>query len=202
MNSSASKLTDSSPMFGAAVTRREAIKRAALIFGIAISPSVLRSALHAQVQVGTGPRAQFLSSDQLRVVGIIAERILPKTETPGALDAGVPAFIDVIYGQYLNADEKVMFTTGLDNVAASALTTHRKSFVQLTVGEQDELLRSIAVASQPLPKSFFLQIKELTVTGYFTSELVGKSVLKYDPVPGRFEPCIPLAEVGSAQWTR
>jgi hypothetical protein len=47
-----------------------------------------------------------------------------------------------------------------------------------------------------------MQIKELTVIGYFTSELVGKSVLKYDPVPGRFDPCIPLAEVGNAQWTR
>jgi hypothetical protein len=202
MNSSASKLTDSSSVFGAAFTRREAIKRAALIFGIAISPSVLRSALHAQIQVGTGLRAQFLSSDHLRMVGIIAERILPKTETPGALDAGVPAFIDAIYGKYLNTDEKVMFTAGLDNVAASALTIHRKSFVQLTVSEQDELLRSVAVASQPLPKSFFLLIKELTVIGYFTSELVGKSVLKYDPVPGRFDPCIPLAEVGNAQWTK
>jgi hypothetical protein len=202
MHSNAPRLSDSSSVFGATVTRREAIKRAALIFGIVISPSVLRSALHAQVQVGAGPRAQFLSSDHLRLVGIVAERILPKTETPGALDAGVPAFIDVIYGKYLNAEEKVMFTTGLDNVAAAALTIHRKSFVQLTVGEQDELLRSIAVASQPLPKSFFLQIKELTVIGYFTSELVGKSVLKYDPVPGRFDPCIPLAEVGSAQWTK
>lgn len=202
MNSNVPRISESTSVLGVVLTRREAIKRAALIFGIAISPSLLKSALHAQVQVGTGTRAQFLSSDQLRLVGIIAERILPKTETPGALDAGVPAFIDVIYGKYLNADEKVMFTTGLDNVAASALTIYRKSFLQLTVGEQDELLRSIAVASQPLPKSFFLQIKELTVIGYFTSELVGKSVLKYDPVPGRFDPCIPLAEVGNVQWTK
>ena len=202
MNSNASRLSDSSSVFGATVTRREAIKRAALILGIAISPSMLKSALQAQAQVGTGLRAQFLSSDHLRLVGLIAERILPKTETPGALDAGVPAFIDVIYGKYLNAEEKVMFTTGLDDVAASALKIHRKSFVQLAVGEQDELLRSIAVASQPLPKSFFLQIKELTVIGYFTSEIVGKSVLKYDPVPGRFDPCIPLAEVGNVQWTK
>jgi hypothetical protein len=184
------------------LTRREAIKRAALLFGIAISPSLLTTALQAQGQVGAVSRAQYLSANHRRLVEIISERILPKTETPGALDAGVPAFIDLIYGKYQNAEDKLMFTAGLDDVAASAMKIHRKSFEQLTPGEQDDLLRSIAAASQPLAKSFFLQIKELTVIGYFTSELVGRSVLKYDPVPGRFDPCIPLAEVGNVQWTK
>ena len=45
-------------------------------------------------------------------------------------------------------------------------------------------------------------ILELTVLGYFTSETVGKTVLHYDPVPGRFEACIPLAEVGNRAWTK
>jgi hypothetical protein len=31
---------------------------------------------------------------------------------------------------------------------------------------------------------------------------VGREVLHYDPVPGRWDPCVPLAEVGDRLWTR
>ena len=95
-----------------------------------------------------------------------------------------------------------MFSSGLDEVAARALKLDGRSIAQLSAEEQDHLLRDIARTSQALPTSFFLQIKELTVVGYFTSELVGKTVLKYDPIPGRYDPCMPLSEVGNAQWTR
>ncbi len=187
----------------AAMTRREAIKRAALFLGIAISPSLLTNALRAQARVAAaGTASRFLGAAHFEMVGIIAERILPKTDTPGAVDAGVPGFIDLIYGKYMGAADKTMFTAGLDGVAAAATKSHGKSLAQLTPDEQDALLRGIAVASQKSPKSFFLQIKELTVTGYFTSELVGRTVLKYDPIPGRFDPCIPLSEVGNVQWTK
>jgi hypothetical protein len=185
------------------ISRREAIRRAALMLGVALTPSLFSTALQAQSGVTTTvPGLQYLSESQRAMVAIIAERILPKTDTPGAVDAGVPDFINIIYGKYLNEDDKIMFSSGLDEVATQALKLYNKNIAQLSSEEQDHLLRVIARASQALPKSFFLQIKELTVVGYFTSELVGKTVLKYDPIPGRYDPCIPLSEVGNAQWTR
>ena len=52
-------------------------------------------------------------------------------------------------------------------------------------------------------KSFFLQIKELTIVGYFTSEQVGKNILRYEPrtkalrlVAGTGKP--PAAKVSTA----
>lgn len=185
------------------ISRREAIRRAALMLGVALTPSLFSTALQAQSGATTTvPGLRYLSESQRATVAIIAERILPKTDTPGALDAGVPEFINIIYGKYLNEDDKIMFSSGLDEVAARALKLYRKSIAQLSAEEQDHLLRDIARASQALPTSFFLQIKELTVVGYFTSELVGKTVLKYDPIPGRYDPCIPLSDVGNAQWTK
>ena len=44
-------------------------------------------------------------------------------------------------------------------------------------------------------REHFLRVRELTIVGYFTSETVGKTVLHYDPIPGRYDGCIPLAEV-------
>jgi hypothetical protein len=185
------------------ISRREAIRRAALMLGVALTPSLFSTALQAQSGVTTTvPGLQYLSESQRAMVAIIAERILPKTDTPGAVDAGVPDFINIIYGKYLNEDDKIMFSSGLDEVATQALKLYNKNIAQLSSEEQDHLLREIARASQALPKSFFLQIKELSVVGYFTSELVGKTVLKYDPIPGRYDPCMPLSEVGNAQWTR
>jgi hypothetical protein len=49
---------------------------------------------------------------------------------------------------------------------------------------------------------FFPLLREYTLLGYFTSERVGREVLHYDPVPGRWDPCVPLAEVGDRLWTR
>ena len=48
--------------------------------------------------------------------------------------------------------------------------------------------------------AFYRQFKGLVLFGYFSSEAVGKNVLNYDPVPGKFVGCMPLSEVGSA-WT-
>jgi hypothetical protein len=59
----------------------------------------------------------------------------------------------------------------------------------------------LAVAAQAKEKTFFHLVKELTLLGYFTSEPIGKNVLHYDPIPGRFDGCIPLAEVGNVSWT-
>ena len=74
------------------MNRREALKRTALLFGIAASPATITRAL-AEMSAGTtAPR--HLTSFQYKVVAAMAERLLPASDTPGAIDAGVPQFID------------------------------------------------------------------------------------------------------------
>ena len=45
-----------------------------------------------------------------------------------------------------------------------------------------------------------IQVRKLSLFGFFTSEKIGKEVLSFDPIPGRYDPCIPVSEVGNA-WT-
>lgn len=52
--------------------------------------------------------------------------------------------------------------------------------------------------SQPEPPPFFRTMKELTLLGYYTSELGATKELRHAPVPGRYEGCVPLAQVGRA----
>ena len=186
-----------------ALTRREAIQRATLFLGVALSPSLLTSVMQAATPLGgVNAKPVYLSAQQFAIAGAVAERILPRTDTPGARDVGVPAFIDLMFGKYLAAEDKQVVATGLAEVEAASLAAQKKSFLQLTDAQQDALLTTLAEASKTKVRTFFHQFKELTVLGYFTSETVGKTVLHYDPVPGRFDACIPLAEVGNRAWTK
>lgn len=184
------------------MTRREAIQRAALMLGVTISPSILAGVLHAQSAGAKVGKPAFLTAEQFDAVGAMAERIIPRTDTPGAIDVGVPAFIDLMYGRYLTADEQKMFTAGLAEIDAKCRATTKGGFSQMAPALQDSVLKGVADASKDKEKSFFHQLRELTLLGYFTSEPVGKNVTHYDPVPGPFQACIPLASVGNVAWTR
>lgn len=193
-------MTSSSVSESVLLTRREALKRAALVLGAALTPSIFDGALHAATP-GAGS-ARLLNAAQLASVAAAAERILPKSDTPGAIDVGVPAFIDLMLAAYVLPADREMFMAGLANLEQRSRTTHRRGFAELGAAEQDALLRTIAGESQGKDKSFFALLKELTIVGYFTSAPVGKDVLKYDPVPGRWDPCVPLSEVGNRSYTR
>ena len=191
---------DSSTSGSVTLTRREALQRAAVMLGIALSPSLISNALRAQTTPSAG--GSHLSPSQLASVAAIAERILPRTDTPGASDVHVAGFIDRMYGEYLGPAERRSLVTGLTELEKSTAASARKAFVQLDAAAQDQVLQGLATAKEPATREFFRQMRELTVVGYFTSEQVGKSVLHYDPVPGRWEADVSITEVGNRNWTR
>lgn len=179
------------------IDRREAIRRAALLAGVALSPGWLsvidRGAPLAQTR--------HLTSGQLALVTAVAERILPRTDTPGATDVGVPGFIDLLYGEFMTDAERELLIAGLADVEKAARAGHDSSFHTLDAARQDALLEGIAKAEEGREGGFFRLIRSATVLGYFTSEPVGRNVLHYDPVPGRYDPCVPIDDVGRRNWT-
>jgi hypothetical protein len=179
------------------ISRREAIRRAALAAGVVLSTEWL------SIVDGVRATAQAarLSPAQASLAGAIAERIIPRTDTPGAADVGVPAFIDLLYADFMSPAEQKMLSEGLDGVEAAAKSATGAPFASLPPERQDEILRGIAKAEEGRDQGFFRLIKSATILGYFTSEQVGRNVLNYDPVPGRYEGCIPIDQVGRRNWT-
>lgn len=59
-----------------------------------------------------------------------------------------------------------------------------------------------AARTRPRPsrQPFFRTMKELTLLGYYTSQIGATQELKYARVPGRFDGCVPLATIGRA-WS-
>ena len=181
---------------GAAISRREAIRRAALLAGVALSPALVTFVARAQ----TAATKTYFTAAQAAVAGAAADRILPRTDTPGAADVGVPAFLDRFYGEFMTDDERRLFLAGLDAIEAAAKAAHNGSFATLTSPQQDAVLRAVAASQQEQNPSSFGLLRSTTILGYFSSERVAKEVLNYDPVPGRFDGCIPLEQVRGRDW--
>jgi len=181
---------------GAAISRREAIRRAALLAGVALSPALVTFVAEAQ----TAATRTYFTAAQAAAAGAAADRILPRTDTPGAADVGVPAFLDRFYGEFMTDDERRLFIAGLDAIEAAAKAAHNGSFATLTSPQQDAVLRAVTAAQQDQNPSSFGLLRSTTILGYFSSEQVAKNVLNYDPVPGRFDGCMPLEQAGGRDW--
>ena len=144
----------------------------------------------------------YLSKEEGKLVAQIAECILPKTDTPGAIDAGVHSFIDVFLNDNAAAEEQKGFSDGLAAFGESCKNAHEKSFVACTQEQQIELLKKEEadawkqLEADPEAQTFWFGIKELTMLGYFTSEVGAKEFLKHLPIPGEYKACIPYEEVG------
>ena len=113
----------------------------------------------------------------------------------------MPAFIDLLYGEYMTPAEQQLLTQGLAEIEAAAKSAHGAGFATLTPVQQDAALRAVATAQQGRDSSSFELIRSATVLGYFTSEQVGRNVLHYDPVPGAYNGCVPIDQVGRRNWT-
>jgi gluconate 2-dehydrogenase gamma chain len=156
-------------------------------------------ALAASGVLHAKPAASKLDEGQQKLLAELAELILPRTDTPGAIDAGVPAFIDVMFAEWAGDDERKMFTAGLADVDARARAMFAKDFIACTPEQQTQLLTTLDAELARLrdtkadtSKSFLAGMKWLTLTGYYTSEVGATSELHYRVVPGRYEPCYPL----------
>ena len=180
------------------MNRREALKRTGLLFGAtALSASAISGVLHAQSQAAApGSSLKNFTAVEADTLRAVVDRILPKTDTPGALDVGVPEYIDVMYGVYMTPEEKEELKHGVVQTNGDSRVAYGTRFADLDGNQQDAVLKELA---KPNP-SHLLQFRHLALTGYFTSETVMKNVLNYDFIPGMWKGCVDVSEVGNKVW--
>jgi gluconate 2-dehydrogenase gamma chain len=130
------------------VNRREVVRRAVLLAGSAISsPAILGLLQGCAKDPGPDWKPSVLTKEEIAVVSPIADIILPRTDTPGALDVGVPAFIDTILKEVYSQEDRDHYVQGLHAFDAGAQETHGRPFASLEPGLQKTLVqRSHAAA--------------------------------------------------------
>jgi Gluconate 2-dehydrogenase subunit 3 len=168
------------------MNRRDVIKRAALLLGGALSAPTL-SAMNRWEQTAIFAESDFTLTDlQRKIVAEVAEMILPKTSTAGAKEAGVPAFIEMMLKDCYAQPEHLSFIEGVKAL-------EQDKFLEMNATTQTERLKKMEAETKELMKSgfkglpFWRLMKELTLLGYFTSEVGIKSSFEYVQIPSKFE---------------
>ena len=166
------------------MNRRDALTRTAWLLGGTLSAPTLQ-AMNRWEQLALSGRTHhrtnsFLTETQREIVARTADLILPRTDTPGAIDAGVPDFINLMLQDCYKKPAQDAFLTGLSDL-------ERKNFLTLTPDQQTALLKQVeAEAQTSSTPTYWLITKELTLLGYFTSEPGIKASFDYQPIPGKF----------------
>jgi hypothetical protein len=133
------------------------------------------------------------SADELRMLDELGETILPATaESGGAKAARVGEFMQEIVRDFYTAAERTTFTSGLETIQTTSRTTRSgRSFVDLNASERETFLLEFERA-EPVPP-FYVMLKQLTVWGYFSSEIGATQALAHVAVPGRYEGCVTVS---------
>ncbi|EEB78401.1 hypothetical protein GPB2148_117 [marine gamma proteobacterium HTCC2148] len=204
------------------MNRREFLQCAAiLVSGASASQLGVALTQEQQVYLAAAPdynqgATRLLNDAQRKTIAAMCEIVIPRTDTPGAIDAGVPRFIELMATDWLNDEERTIFLAGLADLEASVAADYGSSFDELDAAQQLALMEDLeAKASESSwydfantrrdfvsDAPFICQLKELTIWGFFTSEKGGTQVLRYNAMPMYFDGDVPLSPDQSSWLTR
>ena len=190
--------------------RREALRLLATGTALQLAPRNLVAVLRAArrlVETQAAPRT--LNPHQEATTRVMAELILPRTETPGATDVGATEFIDLMLTEWYDEPDRTRFLNGLTDVDLRTKELFGKNFVDALPDQQAEILawlgqkmtaeaeaspRLRGSSSPVLPTNFYFMLRRLTLTAYYTSEAGATAALHFQMIPDSHAEC---AEVPS-----
>lgn len=184
-------------------SRRAAIKQLAAFCGLALSANSI-SALAASFSAPTDfnrSKKTLLNPDQLAMVRELGELIIPTTDTPGAIAAGVHDFINHFMVYCADTTEQQMLLGGLKTIDDAAQKNFKKPFFALDKNQQIELLTDMEKATNGFTQTdrvLFKRFKALVTFGYYTSEIGATQELAYLAIPGGYKGNFKFSDVGRA----
>ena len=188
------------------INRREAIKQVTLMLGgvaLAGSSGLLSAVERAHARAATS-RAQVgaFTAQDIALLDEVADTILPETKTPGAKAAHVGPFMALMVTDTYDDRQQAIFRAGIQKLnAASPSFMGATPAQRLALLEQLDREQKAYMDTRPdgAPPHWFRLMKELTLLGYFTSDIGCTQAMRYRETPGRFDPCVPYTP-GETTW--
>jgi hypothetical protein len=191
------------------MSRREAFIKVGYLAGGALSAGTLSTLMTSCASNGnasSGWRPQVVPRDQVGVLEGLVDGIIPATDTPGAVDAGVPEFFDLMLRDYFTEEARDLVIAGLQGVDANCRQVYGSAWSDLDATQRADMVARLDRAAFDERQRgagtphFFGIVKEMTLWGYFSSEAGASQLQRFEISPGPFEGCIDFAEVGRP-WT-
>lgn len=190
------------------MNRRKALEKISLL-GLSVSGFVVLNQSCNNVENNENVNSD--DEDLVEIVSEIANIIIPNTKTPGARGAKVGLFILMMIADCYPENIQKRFSEGVLNMNTLSKVKYGKKFLNLSadkkkiivddVVKEERRLKNIEKSnlSKTLPPHFFELFLDLTLLGYFTSEIGCTQVLEYVLVPGRYDGCMEI-EVDQRAW--
>lgn len=196
------------------MNRRNLLKKSALVAaGLMVAPSSLMLLESCRQERRSTWAPQLLNQNEARFVTEIVDMILPRTDTPGAIDMNVDIFLDKLWARTTTKKEQEVIRTAIAELNQECKTQNGADFVDLdttlktaflehqerTSGQIGQGVWGKAVGNPP-PVKFYRSLKATAIWAFETSEQIGEKVLNYLPVPGEYVGCVPLEDIGH-KWS-
>lgn len=192
------------------INRREALSRVALIMGGTV--------LGAEAFLSgckTDTKGVSFTKDDIAFLNEVAETIIPTTTSPGAKEAKVGEFMQIMVSDCYEEKDQAIFMEGIKKLEEASKKLNSKSFMESTPEQRNALLVALdkeakeeaakaadekkSNPTKEYPKHYFTMMKQLTLSGYFTSEVGATKALRYVAVPGKFVGSYPYKK-GDKAW--
>ncbi len=187
------------------MNRREAISRVSWILGGTIVGSSIF--LEAGCKSDTKQVKDFFDTATIALLNEMGETILPKTSTPGAKEAKVGEFMSVMVKDCYTKNDQGIFREGIKRLEKRCKDETGKTFMDCTPEERTAFLTRMDVLQKGYmknktpeqPSHYFRMIKELTLLGFFTSEIGCTKAMRYIETPGSYDGNVPYKK-GDKAW--
>jgi gluconate 2-dehydrogenase gamma chain len=139
-----------------------------------------------------------LTAEQFALLEQVCEAIIPATDTPGAIVAGVPAFIRQMIDEWGSEESRTQLIGVLVAVEKLAWSRFGAAFVELAPERRFEVLNDFDAQRLSQQDPAYRKFKHLVLVGYYQSEVGATHELRFELVPGAWRSCVPLSEIGRA----
>ena len=166
---------------GPALDRRALLRGAILLVGGSLAGGLPSVAVAADT-----PEARFFTPAEFQALSQVADIIIPPTDTAGAVQAGVPEALDSLMVNWASADRQAEFRALIGEYLSAGVLT-------LPANDRLELVRRMDAQKLEAWQQPYVKFKELVLTLYYLSEAGATQELRYELIPGKFEPWTEMA---------
>ena len=158
--------------------------------------ALTRFARKADDVAGSSGRA--FNAEQFALLEQVCEVIIPTTDTPGAIAAGVPEFMRQILEAWGTESSRAEIAGVLVAVEKLAWSRFGAAFLELAPDRRLEVITALDSDLLASKAPAYTKFKHLVLVGYYQSEIGASRELRYELVPGAWRSCVPLSEIGRA----
>ena len=148
--------------------------------------------------LASGATEPGISAEQFSLLEQVCDTIIPATDTPGAIAAGVPSFMREMLVQWASAKSRAEVAGVLEAIDQRAWRRFGAAFLELPAQGRLEVVRAVDEELVVQQDPAYGKFKYLVLVGYYQSDIGATQELRYELVPGAWRSCVPLSEIGRA----